>query len=95
MKTQILALGLRPWEYTDKETGKDYAGTSLVFVLEDFQEIHRTTIKEEILAYAQTHASKLPALFDVDVKVTSFKSKIKYDFTSVKFVKEVALFPKV
>ena len=92
MKTQIAILKLEQWKFKT-EKGQELEGSSAFFLLEDF-ELQRTTVKNEVLAVIQK--SKLPAIFEVDLKpiqkYNNGKAQLKYELNSVKFLNEIKVF---
>lgn len=92
MKTQVAILKLENWKFKT-EKGQELEGSSAFFLLEDY-ELQRTTVKNELLATIQK--TKLPALFEVDLKpvqkYNNGKAQLKYEINSVKFINEIKVF---
>lgn len=92
MKTQVAILKLESWKFKT-EKGQELEGSSAFFLLEDY-ELQRTTVKNELLATIQK--TKLPALFEVDLKpvqkYNNGKAQLKYEINSVKFINEIKVF---
>jgi hypothetical protein len=95
MKTTILITNLDSWGPFKDERGVERSGVSAVYLFEDFEQ-SRTTLKDQLLT--QVQSAKLPALFDADLKpvqrYNGGKASLKYEISSLKFVKEVNLFNK-
>lgn len=94
MKTTIVILNTEEWNFKT-EDGKELQGISAIYLLEDY-ELQRTTVKDDLLNTVQK--TKLPALFEVDLKpvqkYNKGKAQLKYEIHSLKFIKELQIFNK-
>jgi len=98
MKTQIAILSLSPWKFTPKGQVQERSGFSAIFLIEGY-EYHKITVKDEVLSAIQK--SKLPAIFEVDLKPENKRNqddngkvtyKLTYQLNSVKFLNEIKVF---
>lgn len=94
MKTQILVLDLKEWNFKT-EKGQEIEGTSALFILDDY-DFQRSTLKGDMLEMVKK--TKLPAIFDAEVKAiqkyNNGKAQLKYEVSYLKFVKELPIFVK-
>jgi hypothetical protein len=92
MKTTILITHTNSWRFK-AENGQELAGISAVWLTEDFEQ-NRTTLKGDMLTLVEK--SKLPALFEADVKAVqkynNGKASLKYEINSLQPLKQVEIF---
>lgn len=95
MKTTIAVYALKNWGPYKTEDGREISGISAIWSFEDHETI-KTTLKGDLLALVQS--SKLPALFEAEVKpvqkYNKGKATLAYEINSLKFLKEVQIFSK-